>query len=50
MTTNEQDKFIKQIIASHNVLMTALRKVSQVSEVTVMECEVTKEDFVRSSR
>jgi hypothetical protein len=50
MTADEQDKFIEQMMANCDVSMTVSREASQVLERTVMEHEVSEEDFVRSSR
>jgi hypothetical protein len=50
MTADEWEDFIEQMIADHDTLMIVLKEASQVSEGTVVEHEVTKEDFVRSSR
>jgi hypothetical protein len=37
MTTDEEDKFIEQMIVKHDVLMTATREATQVSEGSVIE-------------
>jgi hypothetical protein len=50
MTVNEQDEFIKQMMADHDAAIVALGEASTVSEVTVIEHEVSEGDFVRSSR
>jgi hypothetical protein len=49
MTADEQDKFVEWMMANCDVSTTVSRKASQVSERTVMEHEVSEEDFVRSS-
>jgi hypothetical protein len=43
MTINEQDKFIKQMIANHDMLVTASREASQMLDGLLMECEVSEE-------
>jgi hypothetical protein len=49
MTADKQDKLIEQMMANRNGSTIASREVSQVSEVTVMEHEISEESFVKSS-
>jgi hypothetical protein len=50
MTTNEDNEFIEQMMVKCDVLMTVEREATQVLEGSVMEQEVTEENFSRSSR
>jgi hypothetical protein len=52
MTLDEQDKFIQHIMAKRDAEMAVVAESTTsacTSEGTVVECEVDKSDFVRSS-
>jgi hypothetical protein len=48
MTTDKQDEFVERIMASSDMSTTAAREAIQASERSVIEWEVSEEDFVRS--
>jgi hypothetical protein len=50
MTTNEQDDMIEKFLADHNAAKAATAALTQSEEATVIEHEVSEEDFVQSSR
>jgi hypothetical protein len=50
MTVDKQNKFVKRMMADHDVAIAASREASPILEVTVIEHEVSEADFVRSSR
>jgi hypothetical protein len=53
MTLDEQDEFIQQVMANCNTAMAAIAESmthTGTSEGTLVEREVNKLDFVRSSR
>jgi hypothetical protein len=49
MTTNEQDNMIKKLLADRDAAMAATAASMQLEEATIIECEVSEEDFVQSS-
>jgi hypothetical protein len=50
MTTNEQDDMMEKLLANHDAAITATAASTQLEEATIIECEVSEEDFVWSSR
>jgi hypothetical protein len=50
MTIDEQNGFIGRMMADCDAAIAALRGASPTSDRTVMECEVSEVDFLRSSR
>jgi hypothetical protein len=50
MTTDEQDDMIEKILADCDAALAATGVSAQLEEATIMEHEVSKEDFVWSSR
>jgi hypothetical protein len=49
MTTDEQDDMIKKLLADRDAAMAATAASTQSEEATIIKCEVSEEDFVRSS-
>jgi hypothetical protein len=49
MTTNEQDDMIEKLLADHDAAMAATAASTQSKEATIIEHEVSEEDFVWSS-
>jgi hypothetical protein len=49
MTTDEQDNMIKKLLADRDAAMTATAASMQSEEATIIEHEVSEEDFVRCS-
>jgi hypothetical protein len=49
MTTDEQDNMIEKLLADRDAAMAATAASTQSEEATIIECEVSEEDFVRSS-
>jgi hypothetical protein len=50
MTTNKQDDMIEKILADHDAALAATAASMQSEEATIVEREVSEEDFVQSSR
>jgi hypothetical protein len=46
---DKQDMFVEYMMANCNALMMAAREATQASEGSVLEWEVSEEDFLRSS-
>jgi hypothetical protein len=46
---DEEDEMVKRILANRNVAMAATAALAHSSEGTIIEREVSEEDFVRSS-
>jgi hypothetical protein len=46
---DEEDDMVEHILANRDAAMTATAASAHFSEGTIIECEVTREDFVRSS-
>jgi hypothetical protein len=46
---DEEDEMVEHILANHNAAMAATAASMHSSEGTIIEREVTEEDFVRSS-
>jgi hypothetical protein len=49
MTSDEQDDMIEKLLADHNAAMAATAASTQSKKATIIECEVSEEDFVRCS-
>jgi hypothetical protein len=49
MTTDEQDDMIEKLLADRDAAMAATAASTQSEEATIIEREVSEEDFVRSS-
>jgi hypothetical protein len=50
MTTDEKDDMIKKLLADRNATMAATAASMHLEEATIIECEVSEENFVWSSR
>jgi hypothetical protein len=50
MTTDEQDDMIEKLLADRDAAMAATAASTQSEEATIIEREVSEEDFVQSSR
>jgi hypothetical protein len=50
MTTDKKDEMIEAILAGCNVAMATTAASAQLEMEMVVECEISKEDFVWSSR
>jgi hypothetical protein len=46
---DEEDEMVEHILANCNVAMAATAASAHSSEGTIIECEVSEEDFVRCS-
>jgi hypothetical protein len=49
MTSDEQDDMIKKLLADRDAAMVATAVLTQSEEATIIEREVSEEDFVRCS-
>jgi hypothetical protein len=49
MTSDEQDNMIEKLLADCDPAMAATAASTQSEEATIIEREVTEEDFIRSS-
>jgi hypothetical protein len=49
MTSDEQDDMIEKLLADRDAAMAATEASTQSEEAMIIECEVTEEDFIRSS-
>jgi hypothetical protein len=50
MTTNEQDNMIEKLLADRDAAMAATAVSTQLEEATIIEHEISEEDFVQCSR
>jgi hypothetical protein len=49
MTSDEQDDMIEKLLADRDAAMAATAASTQSEEATIIECEVSEEDFIRCS-
>jgi hypothetical protein len=49
LTVDEEDDMVEHILANHDAAMAATAESTHSSEGTIIECEVSEEDFVWSS-
>jgi hypothetical protein len=50
MTTGEKDDMIEKILADHDAAIASTTALMQLEAETIIECKVSDEDFVWSSR